>query len=257
MRIPIAAGNWKMNKTVAEASAYAEALLQELDTPGVEVIICPPFTSLYALSQKFAGSSVKLGAQNMHWELKGAFTGEISGSMLLELGCEYVILGHSERRHIFRETAEEVGKKVETALKLGLRPILCVGETLEERERGETEAILAYQLEKGIEGITTFPNVESIVIAYEPVWAIGTGKAATPQDAQEAIAFVRGKLSEQFGSEKAQQIRILYGGSVSPENVGQFVNQEDIDGTLVGGASLDAGKFLDIIKETARISGGI
>lgn len=257
MRKPIAAGNWKMNKNIAEASAYAEALLQELGTLDVEVIICPPFTSLHALSQKIAGSPVKLGAQNMHWELKGAFTGEVSGPMLLEIGCKYVILGHSERRHIFRETAEEVGQKVQTALKLGLQPILCVGETLEEREKGETEAILTYQLEKGIEGIITLANVESMVIAYEPVWAIGTGKAATPQDAQEAIAFVREKISEKLGKERAQKIRILYGGSVSPENVAQFVNQKDIDGTLVGGASLDVGKFLNIIKETARVSGGI
>lgn len=257
MRTPIAAGNWKMNKTVAEASAYAEALLQELDTPGVEVVICPPFTSLYPLSQKLVGSTIKLGAQNMHWETKGAFTGEISGLMLLEAGCQYVILGHSERRHIFRETAEEVGKKVQAALSLGLKPILCVGETIEEREKGKTEAVLTYQLEKGIERIVTSSNVESMVIAYEPVWAIGTGKAATPQDAQEAIAFIRNKLAEKLGREVAQKIRILYGGSVSPENVAQFIDQEDIDGTLVGGASLDVDKFLRIIKETAKVAGEI
>ncbi len=252
VRTLIAAGNWKMYKTVQEASAYAEAFLSRVGNfQEVEMIICPPFTALPALSQSLSHSPVKLGAQNMHWEVKGAFTGEIAPSMLKELRCQYVILGHSERRHIFRETSEEVGKKVQSAFAWDLCPILCVGETLEERENGATNQIVEEQLLKGIESLPP-EKAHTLVIAYEPVWAIGTGKAATPHDAEEVIAFIRQKLGEKLGQEMVEKIRILYGGSVTPENVFDFVVRPSIDGTLVGGASLDPEKFWKIVQETYR-----
>jgi triosephosphate isomerase len=253
-RTLIAAGNWKMHKTSQEASAYAEAFLGRVgDFRQVEIIICPPFTALPFLSEKLAASPVKLGAQNMHWEAKGAFTGEIAPAMLKEFRCEYVILGHSERRHIFRETSQEVGKKVQAALDWDIRPILCVGETLEERENGRTEAVVEEQLLRGIETVA-LDKATHLVIAYEPVWAIGTGKAATPQDAEEVIDFIREKLGQQFNQEIAQSIRILYGGSVTPENVFEFVVRPQIDGTLVGGASLDPVKFWNIVEATYKAS---
>jgi len=252
-RIPIAAGNWKMNKTSQEASAYAEAFLPQIKDfkKEVEIIICPPFTALPTLVSYFRNSPVKLGAQNMHWEEKGAFTGEVSAPMIKEWGCQYVILGHSERRHIFRETSEEVGKKVKKALEWGINPILCVGETLEEREKGETEKVVEEQL---LLGLVDVPNTKasSVVIAYEPVWAIGTGKAATSEDALKVISFIRGKLSSRFDVEISNNIRILYGGSVSPENVLDFLREDEIDGTLVGGASLDPLKMIKIVEETLR-----
>ncbi len=251
-RTLIAAGNWKMHKTVEEASAYAEAFLSKLrEYSGVEIIICPPFTALWALEERFSFSSVKLGAQNVHWEAQGAFTGEISARMLKEAGCQYVIVGHSERRHLFRETSEEVGLKVKTLCEWGLSPILCVGETLKEREEGGTEEVVREQLLKGIAHVLG-DWVPSVVIAYEPVWAIGTGKASTPQDAEEVICLIRKELAHRFGPEKAEKVRILYGGSVTPENTFDFVVQKNIDGTLVGGASLDPQKFLKIVGETER-----
>ncbi|MGC8777135.1 MAG: triose-phosphate isomerase [Candidatus Caldatribacteriaceae bacterium] len=254
VRTLIAAGNWKMHKTSQEASAYAEAFLNSVGhLRQVEIVLCPPFTSLPSLSQKLAASPVKLGAQNMHWETKGAFTGEIAPAMIKEFRCEYVILGHSERRHIFRETPSEVGKKVRTAINWDIRPILCVGETLEEREGGKTEEVVEEQLLQGIESVPPGQALY-LVIAYEPVWAIGTGKAATPQDAEEVIGFIREKLAQKFGQEIAQSIRILYGGSVTPENVFEFVVKPQIDGTLVGGASLDPVKFWKIVEETYRAS---
>ena len=252
-RIPIAAGNWKMNKTAQEASAYAEAFLPHTKNleKEIEIIICPPFTALSTLSPYFRNSLIKLGAQNMHWEEKGAFTGEVCAPMIKEWGCQYVILGHSERRHIFRETSEEIGKKVKKALEWGINPILCVGETIEEREKGETEKIVEEQLLLGVADIPD-TKASSLVVAYEPVWAIGTGKAATPEDAREIISFIRDKLSFGFSSEVSDNIRILYGGSVSPENVLDFLRKEEIDGTLVGGASLDPLKMIKIVEETLR-----
>ncbi|MCX7667780.1 MAG: triose-phosphate isomerase [Atribacterota bacterium] len=253
-RTLIAAGNWKMHKTSQEASVYAEAFLTSVgDFRQVEIIICPPFTSLPLLSQRLAASPVKLGAQNMHWETKGAFTGEIAPAMIKEFRCSYVILGHSERRHIFRETSQEVGQKVQTAINWGISPILCVGETLEEREKGKTEAVVAEQLMQGVDAVP-LDKALHLVIAYEPVWAIGTGKAATPSDAEEVIGFIREKLNQKFNRDVAQKIRILYGGSVTPENVFEFVVRPEIDGTLVGGASLDPGKFWKIVEETYRAS---
>lgn len=251
-RTLIAAGNWKMHKTMEEASAYAEAFLAAMrEYRGTEIIVCPPFTALSALRNHFLGTLVRLGAQNVHWEAQGAFTGEISVRMLQELGCQYVIVGHSERRHIFRETSEEVGFKVKTLCTWGLSPILCVGETLEEREKGKTRDVVREQLLKGIAHLSR-EEALSLVIAYEPVWAIGTGRASTPQDAKEVIDFIREELAIQFGREIAERVHILYGGSVTPENVFDFVVQESIDGTLVGGASLDPLKFLKIVGETER-----
>jgi triosephosphate isomerase len=251
-RTLIAAGNWKMHKTIEEASAYAEAFLARMrEFQGLEVVICPPFTALPVLRDCFSQTLVQLGAQNVHWEVQGAFTGEISARMLQELGCRYVIVGHSERRHIFRETSEEVGRKVKTLCSFHLSPILCVGETLSEREAGKTREVVQEQLLQGVAHLTP-EEAQSLVIAYEPVWAIGTGRASTPQDAEEVIRFIREELASRFGQGVASGIRILYGGSVTPENVFDFVVQENIDGTLVGGASLDPGKFLKIVEETER-----
>ncbi len=253
LRLPIAAGNWKMNKTVKEASAFAEALLDMTkNTQGIEIIICPPFVSLYPLSLKLAHTPIQLAAQNMHWEVKGAFTGEISAAMIKEAHCQYVVLGHSERRHLFHETSEEIGKKVKTAVNGDLRPILCVGETIEEREAGRTEQIVKEQLSKGIAFLSPEEAI-SLVIAYEPVWAIGTGKAATPQDAHSVIVFIRKQLEISLGKNIAENTRILYGGSVTPENVYDFMKDPDIDGSLVGGASLDPIKFNTIIQESLRV----
>ncbi|QPM69238.1 triose-phosphate isomerase [Atribacter laminatus] len=253
-RIPIAAGNWKMNKTVEEASEFAEALLDlSPNTSDIEVILCPPFVTLYPLSQKLAQKGIKLAAQNCYWEAKGAFTGEVSIPMLLAAHCQYVICGHSERRHIFGETSEDVGKKVTAAIHFGLKPILCVGETIEEREAGRTETIVFDHLSKGITNLSK-EEALSLVVAYEPVWAIGTGKAATPQDAHQVISYIRQQLVKKFGDNTAKQIRILYGGSVTPDNVFDFMKDPDIDGSLVGGASLDPTKFYKIILESLRAS---
>lgn len=241
-----------MNKTVEEASVFAEALLAGLPgMDGIEVIICPPFTALYPLSQKCAGSPVQIAPQNMHWEAKGAFTGEISAGMIQECHCHYVVLGHSERRHIFRETSEEIGKKVKAALDAHLCPILCVGETIEEREVGKTEQIIKEQLLLGLTSVSP-EKASQVVVAYEPVWAIGTGKAATPDDAHFVISYIRQFIGEEYGPVVAEAVRILYGGSVTPDNVYDFMKDPDIDGTLVGGASLDPAKFLKIIQESRR-----
>jgi triosephosphate isomerase len=251
MRQPIIAGNWKMHKTAAEGQALAQAIRHGLQTDRVEVVLCPPFTALHAVHAVLQGSSLRLGAQNMHWEDAGAFTGEISPVMLKEW-CRYVILGHSERRQHFHEDDEMIRRKVAAALRHGLAPILCVGETLAQREAGETGSVVAAQTRRALEGLTP-EQVVGIVIAYEPVWAIGTGRAATGSDAEEVIQrWVRGTLAEQFGTEVAQRVRVLYGGSVTPENIAEFVCRPAIDGALVGGASLRAESFLGIIHETAR-----
>jgi triosephosphate isomerase len=240
------AGNWKMHKTVPEALELVRELKERLkEVNDRDILVCPPFTALYPVGKELEGSSIKLGAQNMFYERKGAFTGEISPVMLKDAGCEYVILGHSERRKIFGETDELINRKVLSAAGNGLTPILCVGETLEEREAGRTKEVVGRQVRKGLKG---FPAEAELVIAYEPVWAIGTGRSATPEMAQEVHKFIREVLTELFGQEKAGKTRILYGGSVKPENAKSLLEMEEIDGALVGGASLKADSFEKIVK---------
>jgi len=235
-----------MNKTVPEALSLVRELKERVsDVSDRDILVCPPFTSLFAVFKEIEGSNILLGGQNMFYEERGAFTGEISPLMLKDVGCSYVILGHSERRHIFGEDDELINKKVVSAVKHGLIPILCVGELLEERERGETEKVVKEQLRKGLAGLT---SSDDFVVAYEPVWAIGTGKTATPEQAQEVHEFIRGVLSELFGREKADEVRVLYGGSVKPENARGLISMPDIDGALVGGASLNAESFSKIVK---------
>ncbi|MEA1964460.1 MAG: triose-phosphate isomerase [Candidatus Aerophobetes bacterium] len=248
MRKPIIGGNWKMNKTLGEAIHLVEELKGEIGnkTGKVEVVIFPPFTLLRVLQPLLKETEIGLGAQNMYWEREGAYTGEISALMLLDAGCSYVILGHSERREYFKETDEKINKKLITALSFGLTPIVCVGEKLEERKRGEAEEIVEKQLRRCLKGISS-ENVEKVVIAYEPVWAIGTGETATPDEAQEMHYFIREKLKSLW-KDKAELIRIQYGGSVKPENIKELMRQSDIDGALVGGASLRADSFAKIIK---------
>jgi len=240
------AGNWKMHKTVPEATDFVKELKELVkDVNDRDILICPPFTALYPVSEEVAGTNIKLGAQNMYFEEKGAFTGEISPLMLKDVGCSYVILGHSERRHIFGETDELINKKVLSAVNHGITPILCVGEKLEEREAGETEKIIEKQVREGLRNVNKDSN---FVIAYEPVWAIGTGKTATSSLAEEVHQFIREILSSMFGKEKANSVRILYGGSVKPENAEGLLKMENIDGALVGGASLNAESFARIVK---------
>jgi triosephosphate isomerase len=250
MRVPLIAGNWKMNTTLTEATKLIHDMLEQLDrVKGVEKVICPPFISLAAVSEMLEGSSVKLAAQNMHFELKGAFTGEVSPLMLVGL-CEFVILGHSERRWYFGETDEVVNKKVKVALTNRLKPILCVGERLEENEMGKTEEVVSRQVTAALSGVNPTPD---IVIAYEPVWAIGTGKAASGEQAAATINFIRNILTRLWGKDTAQDLRILYGGSITSGNIIEFISQSEIDGALVGGASLKAGEFLSIANQTAKI----
>jgi len=253
MRIPMIAGNWKMNTTVAEAVALVKEMRPELDKiDNVDKVICPPFVSLAAVKEILAGSSIKLGAQNLYFEEKGAFTGEISPLMLAEL-CQLVIIGHSERRQYFNETVEMVDKKVRAAFKAGLKPILCVGETLKENEAGRTEEVLAGQL-----SLTSSQAYSpgGLTIAYEPIWAIGTGRAATGEQANKTIGFIRRHILMQHGKETAQAVRILYGGSVTATNIAEFINQSEIDGALVGGASLKAKEFLSIVEQTSSFKRG-
>ena len=251
MRTALVVANWKMHKTVAESLAFAQALGPALaDLRGVEVAVAPPFTALAALQNALAGTAVALAAQNAHFEKSGAFTGEISVAMLAELGVRYVILGHSERRQLFGETDEGIAKKLRAVQAAGLRPILCVGELLAEREAGRTFDVLARQLAGALGGADSAQAVE-LVVAYEPVWAIGTGRTATPELAQEAHAFIRARLADRFGA-NAGRIRIQYGGSVKPENAAELLGQPDIDGALVGGASLDPESFSAIIRSRER-----
>jgi triosephosphate isomerase (TIM) len=248
MRTPLIAGNWKMHKTVTEAVELVEALLAGLsEMNDREVLVCPPFTALYPLSPLLSESPILLGAQNMYGASQGAYTGEISPVMLSELNCRYVILGHSERRQIFGETDSLINDKVRSALENNLRPILCVGETKQERDAGKAEEITLGQLRAGLGGLAA-DQLSDIVIAYEPVWAIGTGETATPADAQAMHAAIRGSLAEHYGHEQAATVRILYGGSVKPDNIDILMSQDDIDGALVGGASLQAEGFLRIIQ---------
>ncbi len=251
MRKRIIAGNWKMHKTLTEGLELVEMLKAGYEPDGYyEVVVHPPYTLLYSVSKALEESEIKLGAQNVFYEDKGAFTGEISPLMLKDLGVEYVIVGHSERRKYFHEDNETVLKKVKAVLRHGMKPIVCVGETLEERERGEAKEVVGKQL--SIFREIPVGDMEDVAIAYEPVWAIGTGKTATPDTAQEMHAFIREKLEEIFNREIALNVPILYGGSVKPNNVYDLTSEEDIDGALVGGASLDADSFLAIIKNAAR-----
>jgi len=242
------AGNWKMNMTSSEVAPYLEVFRQETDRiQGVDIAIIPPFTALAKASEILGGTQqIRLGAQNMSPEPKGAYTGEISATMLRDLFVRYVLVGHSERRRLFGETDELVHRKIITALSSELRPILCIGETLEEREAGQEKALLEAQLHGALHGLTP-DQLEEIVIAYEPVWAIGTGLTATPSQAEEAHRFIRDHLAKVSGSEIAAKTRILYGGSVTAENAGELLSQPDIDGALVGGASLDPRSFAEIV----------
>lgn len=242
------AGNWKMNKTFAETKALAEALKVSLApfAGKLEIAVCPPFTSLAAALETLKGTNVKVGAQNIHWADNGAFTGEISGAMLKETGVEYVIIGHSERRQYFGETDETVNKRIKAALKYGLKPIVCIGETLTERESGVTNTVLEKQLRGGFADITP-ADMANITIAYEPVWAIGTGKTATPDVAQETHAFIRKTLVSLFG-DTGNNVVIQYGGSMKPENSAELIAKPDIDGGLIGGAALKADSFTNLIK---------
>ena len=239
-----------MNTTLPEALALVGAMKERLVAiPGVEVVLCPPFISLSALAGALKGSPIGLGAQNMCFQEKGAYTGEVSPLMLRGL-CQYVILGHSERRHYFGEADELINKKLRAALACGLKPILCVGERLEEKEKGQAEAVVERQLRGALVGAA---DPDGLVVAYEPVWAIGTGRAATPADAQETMAFLRRSLGECCGGSTAQALRLLYGGSVTKENVAPFLREPDIDGALVGGASLKAEEFLGIVEQASAI----
>lgn len=248
MRRPIIAGNWKMNKTVPEAEKLAESLKNELKSVGdVDIVLCPPFTSISRVSSVIQGSNIVLGAQDVYWQDSGAFTGEVSCPMLEDLGCLYVIIGHSERRIYFGETNESVNKKVKAALAHNLTPIVCVGERLEQREAGKTFEVIKDHLENGLKGVS-LEEVKRIVIAYEPVWAIGTGKTATPEQAQEAHSFIRNLLKELYSGEAANLVRIQYGGSVKPDNIADLMAKGDVDGALVGGASLKLDYFVKIVK---------
>ncbi|HEY83044.1 MAG TPA: triose-phosphate isomerase [Dehalococcoidia bacterium] len=250
MRIPFIAGNWKMNTTVGEAIRLVQAMREELDKVShVDKVLCPPFVSLAPLKELLKGSSIKLGAQNLYFAEKGAYTGEISPLMLADL-CEFVIIGHSERRQYFHETGEVVNKKVLAALKAGLKPILCIGEKLEENEASRTEEVITEQLNSSLAEVK---DLAGLVIAYEPVWAIGTGRAATGEQANETIAFIRQNIAKRYGEKRAQEVRILYGGSVTAANAAEFMHQPEIDGALVGGASLKATEFLSIVTQTAVI----
>ena len=249
MRKKVVAGNWKMNNDLSQSvnliSEIKNAVAgKELN---VEIIICPPFTSLETASALVKDTNVKLGGQNMYFEDSGAYTGEISASMLKSVGCEFVILGHSERRAIFGESDEVINKKIKKALSAGLKPIFCIGETLEERESGVTNKIIEKQVRNGLTGISA-EELESIIVAYEPVWAIGTGKTATPEQAQEVHKFIRNLIKELYSANSAENLTIQYGGSVKGDNAKSLLSQPDIDGALVGGACLNADSFFDIIK---------
>lgn len=247
-RRPIVAGNWKMNKTSGEALALAGEIARALgDFEPVDVVLCPPFTALHAVSRAIGGTRIALGAQNLHWEKAGAFTGEIAAAQLLDAGCAHVIIGHSERRQFFGETDETVSRRLGAALAAGLAPIVCVGETLDQRKTGRTEAVIREQVQKGLAGLDA-QALGRLVIAYEPVWAIGTGMTATPDQAQDTHAFIRGLLKSMAGEAVAGAVRIQYGGSVKPANAKELFGRPDIDGGLIGGASLDAASFVAIVK---------
>ncbi|MFC2068314.1 triose-phosphate isomerase [Chloroflexota bacterium] len=250
MRIPMIVGNWKMNTTAKEAVEFVQAIREDLNKiANVEKVICPPFVSLVLLRDIIKNSSIKLGAQNVFYEEKGAYTGEISPLMLVDL-CEFVIIGHSERRQYFYETVENINKKIQAVLQAGLKPILCIGENLEENETGKTKSVVTEQLRSSLANVS---NINVLTIAYEPIWAIGTGKAATGEQTNETIGLIRHNISQLYDTESAENALILYGGSVTADNVTEFIQQPEIDGALVGGASLKAEQFVNIVKRTSEI----
>lgn len=254
MRRVIIAGNWKMNKTVSEAIELVNGLKRELsEIENIDIVVIPPYTALSEISDMLLNSNIGLGAQDVHWEEKGAFTGEVSPIMLKDVGVRYVVIGHSERRAYFGETNESVNKKLKAVLKTGLLPIVCVGERLEEREAGKTFDVVKEHVEKGLKGISR-EDVLKIVIAYEPVWAIGTGRTATPEQAEEVHKYIRELLRKVYDKTVSENLRIQYGGSVKPENIKDLISQENIDGALVGGASLKIEQFVPIVKESAKIA---
>ncbi len=254
MRKMIIAGNWKLNKTINEAVELITILKRELSAvEDVEVVVCPVYPALAVVSDVIIETNIKLGAQDLYWKNSGAFTGEVSGPLLKDAGCEYVIVGHSERRQFFHETNETVNKKAFAALECGLTPIICVGETLQEREAGNTFKVVEDHVRGAYQGLTSDQALNT-VIAYEPVWAIGTGKTATPEQAQEVHKFIRDLLTKMYDVEIAQEITIQYGGSVKPDNAAELMSQPDIDGALVGGASLEAKSFAEIVKKSALVS---
>jgi triosephosphate isomerase (TIM) len=252
MRIPFIAGNWKMFKTVHEAVVFVKELRSAVkDVTDVEIVVAPPFTAVHAVAEAARNSNVGVAAQDLHWEREGAFTGEVSAAMIKEAGAEYVIVGHSERRRLFGESDAIVNRKTLAAIGGGLTPIVCIGETLEERERNETFAILDRQIKDGLDGLGA-PQLAEIVVAYEPVWAIGTGRTATAAQAGEAHAHIRKRLRQWFGADAADRCHLLYGGSVKPDNIAELIAEEDVDGALVGGASLDVRSFAEIVARSRR-----
>ncbi len=251
MRQPLIAGNWKMFKTVHEAVVFVKELRPLVaNVTGVEIVVSPPFTALHAVAEAARNTNIGVGAQNLHWEREGAFTGEVSAGMVREAGGEYAILGHSERRTLFGDTDLSVNRKLAAALAEGLTPIVCVGETLSQREGGQTLAVLDQQLKQSLDGVTG-AQLATMVVAYEPVWAIGTGRNATPAQAGEAHTHLRGRLRQWFGADAAGQCRLLYGGSVKPDNIATLIAEADVDGALVGGASLDVASFSEIVLRAA------
>lgn len=246
MRTPIIAGNWKMNNNIAESLELIKGIKEYELAKNVEKVVCVPFTDLKSVKEAIKGTDIKLGAQNMHFEESGAYTGEISAPMLSEIGVDYVLVGHSERRQYFNETDETVNKKIKTALENKIKPILCVGETLEQREAKEEKNIVKVQIEKALDGIKS-EAIEDIVVAYEPIWAIGTGKTASSSDAEDMIAFIRKTISSLYG-ELSEKVRIQYGGSVKPSNITELMEKKEIDGALVGGASLKAEDFSKLVN---------
>jgi triosephosphate isomerase len=252
MRTPFLAANWKMHKDVAEAVRYLKefrSLVKDIDD--VEIVVAPPFTAVYAAAEAARNSNVAIAGQDLYWEREGAFTGEVSGPMLREAGAEFVIVGHSERRTLFGETDASVNRKMTSAFVSDLTPIVCIGETLDQRERNETFAVLDRQIKQGFDGATA-EQMAQLVVAYEPVWAIGTGRNATPQQAAEAHGHIRQRLRQWFGNEAAEKCRVIYGGSVKPENIRDIVTQADVDGALVGGASLDLLAFFEMVRNAAK-----
>lgn len=247
MRKPIIAGNWKMNKTPEEAKELVTALVPLVKDAKCDVVICPPFVDLCAVKPIIAGTNIHLGVQNIHWAEKGAFTGEISADMLKAHGVEYAIVGHSERRQYFGETDATVNQRAKTAIAAGITPIICVGESLEQRESGVTNAVVSGQTKAALDGIEA-KDVETLVIAYEPIWAIGTGKTATKEDANATIAVIRGAIAEVYGKDVAEKVRIQYGGSMNPKNASELMSMPEIDGGLIGGASLKAEDFSKVVN---------
>ena len=253
MRKPIIAGNWKMYRTIPEGRSLVKGVIEKLaGFDEVEVVFCPPFTCLSAVKDLIQGTSFRLGAQDLYWKEEGAFAGEISPLMLKDIGCDYVIIGHSERREYFGETDQTVNLKVKAALAAGIKPIICVGESLAQREAGETESLIKRQTELALQGVDA-AAIPRIVIAYEPIWAIGTGKSAGGSDANEVIGLIRKTVAGLFGNEPAQQMRIQYGGSVKPSNIKEFMEQPEIDGALVGGASLEIESFVEIVRYETKV----